>query len=76
MSVLETYIANADVLAFRISGKPVETTAAMENTANADEFWTVRCAPGDAVCDENASFVLLVSGSYDVTIRFEDAAKK
>ncbi|KAL3657023.1 hypothetical protein V7S43_018071 [Phytophthora oleae] len=47
----------------------------MGNTANADEFWTVRCAPGSAVCDENASFVLLASGTYDVTVRYEDAAE-
>ncbi|POM62659.1 hypothetical protein PHPALM_28151 [Phytophthora palmivora] len=36
-------------------------------------FWTVRCTLSDVLCNEDQDFVVIVTGSNDVVIRFDDS---
>ncbi|KAL4174995.1 hypothetical protein KRP22_006923 [Phytophthora ramorum] len=47
----------------------------MNDTLSADaaSYWTVRCTPGGALCNQDQPFVVIVTGSYDVVLRYADA---
>ncbi|RLN51811.1 hypothetical protein BBJ29_002449 [Phytophthora kernoviae] len=38
---------------------------------NATPYWTVRCRPRGSLCDESHPYVVIVTGSHDVVLRYE-----
>ncbi|OWZ01731.1 hypothetical protein PHMEG_00026828 [Phytophthora megakarya] len=47
----------------------------MNNTVSDDAtpYWTVRCNLGGELCAEDKGFAVIVAGSYDVTLRYDDS---
>ncbi|KAG6970944.1 hypothetical protein JG688_00004649 [Phytophthora aleatoria] len=40
---------------------------------DAASYWTVHCTPGGSLCDDDEAFVVIVTGSDDVVLRYEDS---
>ncbi|KAE9008516.1 hypothetical protein PR002_g15872 [Phytophthora rubi] len=38
---------------------------------DAAPYWTVHCTPGGRLCEQDQAFVVTVTGSYDVVLRYE-----
>ncbi|ETI34930.1 hypothetical protein F441_18522 [Phytophthora nicotianae CJ01A1] len=47
----------------------------MNDTISDDavSYWTVHCTPGGSLCDEGQNFVVIVTGSDDVVLRYENS---